>query len=154
MSLKPTSLLEWVLLGYGGVVVVLCLIVTPLVIGLGDDNGRGSPIKGLRLSGGSYLFRSGVTKRGSRAWKKRARNTRTQAKAKATATAKRGTDPCKVAILRMISCTKDAKIRRQLSARKDRFAAECRRSSKDVRRASRCVKQTNCAGFGTCLSGK
>lgn len=147
MSFKPTSLYEWGLLGYGVVVVMVALLVTPLTIGLGDDNGRGSPLKGVRF-GGSHSFRGGVTRRGPRAWKKRTR----RARVKATTTSTRGADPCKEAIERMISCKKDPKIRQQLSARKGRFARECNRSKKDRRRAERCVKQSTCKGFERCLS--
>lgn len=150
MSFKPTSILEWVLLGYGGVAVVVALVVAPLVIGLGDDSAGSSPLTVVRFGRG-FSFQTRVSRRGRKRWKGRAR--RRLSRSKASTKVVRASDPCKVAIERMISCTKDKKVRKALSARKDQFVAQCRRRSKDVRKAERCVKRSSCKAFERCLSG-
>jgi len=153
MSFKPTGILEWIFLGYGGVVVVVALVLTPLVIGLGEDRSDSSPFNGVRLGGGLPFIsgRSGMSRRGKRRWKARAHRRRVSSRRVSVATT--SGDPCKVAIERMISCTKDDKVRKALASRKDRFVSECRKRGKDVRKAKRCAKKSSCKAFERCLSG-
>lgn len=150
MSFKPTSVLDWVLLSYGGVAVVVALVLTPLVIGLGDDSAGSSPLTVVRFGGG-LSFDTGVSRRGLR--RSMARRRRRSSGSKATTRVVRASDPCTEVMERMISCTTDAKVRKALSDRKDDIAAECRKRSKEVRKAKRCVKQSTCKSFEACLSG-
>jgi len=149
MSFKPTSILEWVLLGYGGVILLVALLVTPLAIGLGDDSTGSSPLTVVRFGGG-FSFDS-PSRRGSSRWKARARRRLSRDKLPTSVTS--GSNPCKTAIDRMISCTKDAKVRELLSNRKDRFIAECQKRDKDVQKAERCAKRASCKAFERCLGG-
>jgi len=150
MSFKPTGVLDWVLLGYGGVVVVVALVLTPLVIGLGDDSAGSSPLTVVRFGGG-FSFDTRPGRRSQR--RSRARRERRLPRSKATTPAAGASDPCKEVMERMISCTSDAKVRKALSDRKDDIAAECRKSKKDLRKAKRCVKKPSCKAFERCLGG-
>jgi hypothetical protein len=150
MSFKPTGLLDWILLGYGGVVLLVAIVVTPLVIGLGDDSAGSSPLTVVRFRGG-LSFGGGARWLGKRQWRSRVR--RRMSGFSSSSPVIRTSDPCKEAIERMISCTKDDKVRKALSDGKERFASQCRARRKDVRKAERCVKRSSCEAFERCLSG-
>lgn len=151
MSFKPTSIVEWILLGYGGFVVVLALIVTPLVIGLGDKGSNSSPLSVVRFSHGvGFQMGAGVqgVRRSRFHSRSRARRYRHQPRQVASSS-----DPCMEAIERMIACTQDPAVQRALKSRKAEMAIGCRKLKKEVRNARRCVKIKSCKAFERCLSG-
>lgn len=148
MSFKPTNLLEWILVGYGGVVLVVSLVLAPLVIGLGDDSADSSPVRSL-MSWSGLSSPSRTSRRSRRRWKTRVRHRKrsfSRAAAKAPVA-----EPCKAAMERLISCTQDPKVKSQISKAKETFVTNCRDSSKETRKAKRCTKRSSCKAFVSCL---
>lgn len=150
MRFKPTNIVEWILLGYGGLVVVLALIVTPLVIGLGDTAYHASPLSVVRIPR-SMGFQLALSKPGFRRsrFRSRARHLSERTPRRTTSSS----DPCLEAIERMIACTRDPAVRKALESRKVEMAVGCRKLKKEVRNARRCVKIKSCKAFERCLSG-
>ena len=151
MSFKPTGLLDWILLGYGGVVLVVALLLTPLVIGLGDDSAGSSPLHVVRFPSDLMFETSSSWRSGRRRYRSRSRGRLRSFKSPIAVSS--SSDPCKKAIERMISCTKDDKVRALLTDKRDRFTEECRKRRKDVRKAERCVNRSSCKAFERCLGG-
>ncbi len=148
MSFKPTGLLDWILLGYVGVVAVVALLLTPLIIGLGADGARSSPLQVVRIPH-EMLSSTGSDFRVRKRYRSRAR--RRVRRFKSSSKVVSSSDPCRDAIERMITCTKDDKVRQLLRKKKEGFIEDCKKRSKDIRKAERCVKRSTCSAFERCL---